>query len=130
MLSLINVILAGNILLVIFSLLFLFHIFVLIGIIPCNIVWAGKIKTKKEMIIMESISLFISLLAFVIVGLKIKYLNFIEYSVMINIGIWFLLGLFIFNTFGNLYSKNLIEKYGFATLTFIISLLILRIVIG
>lgn len=130
MLSLINVMLAGNILIVIFSLLFLFHIFVLIGIVPRNIVWAGKIKTKKELIIMESISLFISLLAFFIVGLKIKHLNFIEYSAMIDIGIWFLLGLFIFNTLGNLNAKNRIEKYGFGTLTFIISLLILRIVIG
>lgn len=128
--NLISVGLSGKILLLVLCLLILFHILVIVGIIPHNIVWAGKIKKRKELIVMESISLLISLLAIFIVALKIKYLNFIELSAMVNIGMWILLALFLFNTIGNLTAKSSFEKYGFGTLTILISFLVLRIIIG
>ena len=128
--DIISIELAGYILLIILGLLIIFHILIVVGIVPYNIVWAGKIKSKKELLLMESISLFISVMAMIIVGSKTKNLIFIEDPTIVNIGMWILLALFIFNTIGNLTAKNPIEKYGFGTLTILISFLLLRIVIG
>jgi hypothetical protein len=128
--DIISIELAGYILLIILGLLIIFHILIVVGIVPYNIVWAGKIKSKKELLLMESISLFISVMAMIIVGSKTKNLIFIEDPTIVNIGMWILLALFIFNTIGNLTAKSPIEKYGFGTLTILISFLVLRIVIG
>lgn len=128
--DLISIELAGYILLIILGLLIMFHTLIVFGIVPYNIVWAGKIKNKKELLLMESISLFISVMAMIIVGSKTKNLIIIEDPTIVNIGMWILLALFIFNTIGNLTAKNPIEKYGFGTLNILISFLVLRIVIG
>lgn len=128
--DIISIELAGYILLIILGLLIIFHILIVVGIVPYNIVWAGKIKSKKELLLMESISLFISVMAMIIVGSKTKNLIFIEDPTIVNIGMWILLALFIINTIGNLTAKSPIEKYGFGTLTILISFLVLRIVIG
>lgn len=122
--------LAGYILLIIFGLLSIFHILIVVGLVPYNIVWAGKIKSKKELLLMESISLLIVLIAVIIVGSKTKYLVFIEDPTIVNIGMWVLLVLFVLNTIGNLTAKNPIEKYGFGALTILISFLVFRIIIG
>ncbi|MCB9207511.1 MAG: hypothetical protein H6610_11180 [Ignavibacteriales bacterium] len=128
--DIISIELAGYILLITLGLLIIFHILIVVGKVPYNIVWAGKIKSKKELFLMESISLFISLMAVIIVGSKTKNLIFIEDQTIVNTGMWILLALFVFNTIGNLTAKNPIEKYGFGTLTILISFLVLRILVG
>lgn len=128
--DIISIELAGYILLITLGLLIIFHILIFVGIVPYNIVWAGKIKSKKELLLMESISLFISLMAAIIVGSKTNNLILIKDPTIVNIGMWILLALFVFNTIGNLTAKNPIEKYGFGTLTILISFLVLRILVG
>jgi hypothetical protein len=128
--DIISIELAGYILLITLGLLIIFHILIFVGIVPYNIVWAGKIKSKKELLFMESISLFISLMAVIIVGSKTNNLILIKDPTIVNIGMWILLALFVFNTIGNLTAKNPIEKYGFGTLTILISFLVLRILVG
>ncbi|MEZ5044721.1 MAG: hypothetical protein R2828_32795 [Saprospiraceae bacterium] len=109
---------AGNVLLLLLGLLFIFHLLVLFRVIPYDIVWAGKINSRKELIRMESISLLVSVVAAIIVSLKMGYLNFLQYPTIINIGIWILFVFFNLNTIGNLTAKSPIEKYGFSFLTF------------
>ena len=48
--TLITIDLAGNLLLVIFGALMLFHLLVILGAIPYNIVWGGRIKNKSQML--------------------------------------------------------------------------------
>ncbi|MCB0732644.1 MAG: hypothetical protein KDC88_16595 [Ignavibacteriae bacterium] len=122
--------LIGNILIVLFTILILFHICVLIGIIPHNIVWAGKVKSKSELIKLESISIIILLISIFILSMKLEYFNVGLSSTIINIGIWLLFAMYVLNTIGNLFAKSPIEKYGFGLLTFIISSLLLLIAIG
>ena len=120
----------GNLLLLLFGLLFIFHWLVLFGIIPYSIVWAGKIKNRKELLIMESISLFILVVAAIIISLKMGYLNFLQGSTTVNIGVWILFTFFVLNTIGNLTAKSPVEKYGFGLLTTIMALLILSLAIA
>lgn len=123
------VLLAGNILLILFGLLFIFHLFVLSSFIPYNIVWAGKISNRKEMIRMESISLLLLAIAAIVVALRMEYLQWAISPKIIQIGIWVLFVFFTLNTLGNFTAKNAIEKYGFGLLTMIIMLLLLQIAI-
>ena len=126
----ISISLAGNALLIIFGLLLIFHLLVLFGVIPYNIVWAGKIKNRKDLVIMESISLFVLCIATIMVALKMEYLNFLHSPTIINVGMWILFAFFSLNTIGNMTAKNPIEKYGFGLLTIIMALLFLRLAIA
>ena len=124
-----NVSLAGNILLFIFGLLFIFHLLVLSGIIPYDIVWAGKISNREEMIRMESISLFLLAIAIMVVVLRMEYLPLNVPAKINRIGIGALVVLFTLNTIGNFTAKHPLEKYGFGLLTFVITLLLLQLAI-
>ncbi len=121
---------AGHALLLIFGLLFIFHGLVLAGIIPYHIVWAGKIKDRRQLWQMESISLLVLVLVAMIVSLKMGYLNFFQHATTLTAGIWVVFVFFVLNTLGNLTAKNPVEKYFFGSLTLIIALLALRMAWG
>ena len=121
---------AGHSLLVLFALLFVFHCFVLWGLVPKDIVWAGKIKSRAELIKLESVSLLILSISALLVAIKMQYLNLIQNATVINIAMWLLFALFALNTMGNMTAKNAFEKYGFGFLTFIMALLALRLALG
>ncbi|MEM8969802.1 MAG: hypothetical protein AAGE93_25520 [Bacteroidota bacterium] len=128
--SLLNPNLAGNILLILLALLVVFHLLVIAGIIPYNIVWAGKINNRTQLLQMESISLVVLALAIFLVALRMEYLTFLNYPSVINGGMWVLFAFFLLNTLGNLTAKSPIEKYGFGTLTLLMSLCCLVLAIG
>ena len=130
MCNLIGVSAAGNILLVLFGMLFVFHLLVLTGVIPYNIVWAGKIANKTDLIKMETISLLVLILASLVITLRMEYLRLGISPSITRIGIWILFVFFVLNTLGNLTAVNPIEKYGFGLLTMLISILFLKLVIG
>jgi hypothetical protein len=121
---------AGNALLFILGFLFIFHLLILMGRIPYDIVWAGRIENRDEMVRMESFSLLVVVMAIVIVALRMRYLNFWNDPTFTEVGIWILVAFFSLNTLGNLTAKSPLEKYGFGLLTLVISLLMLRLAIG
>lgn len=127
--NLIGVRAAGNILLVLFGMLFVFHLLVLTGVIPYNIVWAGKIANKTDLIKMETISLVVLILASLVITLRMEYLRLGISPLIIRIGIWILFVFFVLNTLGNLTAVSPIEKYGFGLLTILISILLLKLAI-
>lgn len=126
----ISIYLTGNLLLLIFAFLFLFHMLVFIGFIPHGIVWAGRIKSKSDLIKLESVSLIILFVSIIIVGMKLEYFDFGLSSIYKNIGLWILFTLFLLNTLGNITSKNKFEKYTFGTLTIIITFLVFQMAIS
>ena len=126
----ISIYLTGNLLLLIFAFLFLFHMLVFIGFIPHGIVWAGRIKSKSDLIKLESVSLIILFVSIIIVGMKLEYFDIGLSSIYKNIGLWILFTLFLLNTLGNITSKNKFEKYTFGTLTIIITFLVFQMAIS
>lgn len=128
--SLFNPNLVGNILLTLLGLLVAFHLLVIAGVIPYSIVWAGKINSRTQLLRMESISLVVLILAILLVALRMEYLTFLSYPAVVNGGMWVLFAFFFLNTLGNLTAKNPIEKYGFGTLTLLMSLGCLVLAIG
>jgi len=93
------------------SLLILFHLIVLIQLIPYDAVWAGRLNSVEEMYRFESISILINVLLLVVFLIKAKNLrNGSRSGKVISIILWVSVGLFALNTIGNLFAENLIER--------------------
>ena len=109
--------------------LVLFHLLVILGVIPKDIIWAGKIKNQKELLRMEVVSFLILGVAITIVTLKLGLLTFVRSPHWIDGGVWGIFIFFTLNTIGNLFAKSKVEKYGFGTLTMILALLALSLIL-
>jgi hypothetical protein len=119
-------------LLIILSLFLVFHVLVMIGIIPFTIVWGGKIKDKSEMLTFETISILVNLIMIVVIMIKGRLITLMIYNRLIYqliywgiiiIAPWIMFGIFLLNTIGNLFSNNDYEKMVFTPLTIILAIL-------
>lgn len=111
----------------IFLLLIFFHLLVITGFIPFDIVWGGRIENSAQMIQFESVSIFVNGILLTIVAIHGGYLKFKITPVIFKITFWMMVILFALNTVGNLYSLNHWEKILFTPLTFLLTLFSLRL---
>ena len=114
--------------LVLLTLVLIFHISILTQIVPYDIVWAGKLKTKQEMYLFESVSILINSILISTLLIKGNYLKINISEKLINSILWIFVVLFSLNTLGNLTAKTLFEKAVFTPLTAISAFLIFIIV--
>ncbi|MGN6603790.1 MAG: hypothetical protein ACTHK8_15150 [Ginsengibacter sp.] len=112
---------------VILSLLVIFHLLLLLNILPYKIVWGGRIENKSELLKFELISIFMNLIMILVVCIKEKYFRLKVHPKVIQTALWLMFAIFILNTIGNLLSVNRFEKLVFTPLTLILSLLSLRL---
>lgn len=120
--------LAGNTLLISLILLSIFHILVLTGIVPSNIVWGGRSSNSASNIIaLELIALLTTLIFILIVALKAGYLKIGKLKKVATIGIWIMGVFFLLNMVGNFNSSSSVEKLVFGPLTIIMALLAFRL---
>lgn len=115
--------------LILLMLVVLFHILVVVQVIPYTIVWAGKINSISEMQAMESVSIAINVLLILVLLLRGNYIETNIPNSFLNFIIWIYVVLFAANTIGNLYSESKLELYLFTFLTFVSAILCLRIVL-
>ncbi len=113
--------------LILLFLVMLFHILVLVQFIPFEIVWGSRLENVDQMRSFETISLIINAFFIIVIAIKAGYVRLKIPSKLILIIIWCMVALFLLNTLGNLFSKNLFEKLVFTPLTFISALFCLRI---
>ena len=118
-----------NLILALLTMLLLFHILILIEVIPYTIVWAGKIRSVGEMKKFELISFFVNVSVIVIFFLKACYIQNKISTKILNAFIWLIAGLFCLNTVGNLFAESNVEFFFFTPVTFILSLLCLRLLL-
>lgn len=122
--------LAGNILLVFMGWLVIFHILVLLNVVPASIIWGGQIEdTSNAFIALELISLLLTLAFAIIIAAKIGYLQAGNFQRIVNIGVWVIFAYLILNTIGNLASGVAAENWFFAPLTLILAFFALRLAI-
>lgn len=114
-------------LLISLSLIIGFHVLVVTGIIPFQIVWGGRLESHSQMLSFEGISIFLNLIMIAVVALHANFLNWRVNRVIIRIGLWVMFGLFLINTIGNLFSVNELEKLIFTPITLLLSLFSLRL---
>lgn len=116
-------------LLIILSLMVVFHVLVLTGIIPFDIVWGGRLKTHGQMLNFEASSIFINLVMLGIVSLKAGLLKAPVSPFFIRTALWGMFALFLLNTLGNLASVNDFEKMVFTPMTLLLALFSLRLAV-
>jgi hypothetical protein len=96
----------------------LFHISIILKIVPYEITWGGRLKTDAEMYVFEIISILINLFLCTILLIKGKYIRAFTPMKTTNITLWIFFILFGLNTIGNLFAKTNFEKFfAFWTLT-------------
>ncbi len=106
----------------------LFHILVLVQIIPYTIVWGGKIHSVSEMIRFELISILVNLFLILIVTVKGNLIHLNVSKTILNSLLWLFIVLFTLNTIGNLLSETSIETIVFTPLTIVMALLCYRLI--
>jgi hypothetical protein len=103
--------------------LVLFHVLVLLKIIPYQNLWGGRLKSDQEMLRFELVSLTMSLL-FVLIYLSVAHLLPVSMpQLWLKVSLWIMTAFFILNTLGNLTAKNKLEKFFFAPLTIVMAVL-------
>lgn len=101
------------------SLVIVFHILVLLQLIPFHIAWGGRLKTVEEMYVFESVSIAINLILIGILSLKMKEIK----SKIVNAVLWVFFAIFSVNTIANLFAETTYEKF-FSILTLLFAILI------
>ncbi len=111
-----------KLLLFLIALVLAFHSLVLIGIVPHEIVWGGRIN-KEQVWSFELASMLITIFLALVLLMKEEKLPFRFPTKLLNIIILAYIFLFVLNTIGNLMAKSMIEKW-FSVLTALFALLL------
>jgi hypothetical protein len=109
------------------SLIVLFHLLVLVGIVPFQIVWGGRLTDHSQMVRFESISIVTNLIMLAVVAIRAGILDVRVKPIVIRIVLWAMCGLFLLNTLGNLLSTNMVEKLVFTPLTLLLAICCFRL---
>ncbi|MEP0985894.1 hypothetical protein [Ekhidna sp.] len=107
----------------------IFHICILIGVIPYDIVWGGRLDTQAKMILFEIISLVINSIILLFVFMKKEVVKPFLSIKIINVFIWLFAVIFLLNTIGNLFASNSLETIIFTPLTLILTICMVRMAI-
>ena len=115
-----------HLLLLLFTAVMLFHLLVMLGVIPFEIVWGGRL-TREKMIQFESASLLLNGVMLTVIGIYAGYVNLNVNPKILKGAFWIMVALFFLNTLGNLYSNNDLEKIIFTPVTMLLTVFCLRL---
>ena len=101
----------------------LFHLCIILKIIPYDIAWGGRLKNDADMYLFETASLLINLFLGYLLLMKAGAIQHKFSDKAIQIILWIFFALFILNTLGNIFAKTSFEK-SFAIITGLSALLI------
>ncbi|MFC2187869.1 hypothetical protein [Peijinzhouia sedimentorum] len=100
----------------------LFHFLVLLGIVPYQIVWGGRLQNQSEMINFELVSILLNFLMLAIVAIQAKIVKLKVHPIVVKIALWLMVFIFVMNTIGNIISLNDMERYIFTPLTLLLAI--------
>lgn len=109
-------------LVLLFSLILVFHFLIVFGIIPYKNVWAGRLKSREEMLRFESFSIILNAIFIAVVLVKANLINIKVPKKVINVLLWIMAIVFAINTIGNLFAIGSLEKYIATPVTFLLSI--------
>jgi hypothetical protein len=124
-----NAILLSNAILVIHGLMIVFHLMVVLAIIPSDIVWGGSasgIVNENNIILLESVAIFVLILFSIPVWLKKRILSQgknAPTNKWLTFSLWIIAIYFAVNTIGNLMAVSTLEQF-MGILTAILALML------
>ncbi|QIX60387.1 hypothetical protein FY528_00215 [Hymenobacter lutimineralis] len=108
---------AANGILVILTLMVVFHLLVLTGVVPYGIVWGGRLKSPSQMLLFETLSISLNLLMLAVVSVASGRVRLRVPRLLLKGALWLMTGLFLLNTLGNLVATTTLEKLLFTPVT-------------
>ncbi len=121
---------AANALLIALSALAVFHILMVLGVLPASMVWGGRADgARVNLGLLEVVSLVVTGLIALVVAAKIGYLKAERFRRVIAVSMWVVFAYFVLNTLGNLASSSSLEKAIFTPVSLVLSILALRLAI-
>jgi len=122
--------LAGNLLLGSLGLLAVFHILVLLRVLPADIVWGGAMQnSSSSLFLLEMISLFITLLLAVIIAAKTGYIKAVRFQTAVNIGVWVVFAILLLSMLANFASGVAVENLIFAPVAVVLAFCAYRLAV-
>lgn len=103
-----------------------FHLLIILKIIPYEVTWGGRLKTDEEMYVFESISIIINLFFVYILLQKGQFVKSIFSNKFTSVTLWVFFVVFSLNTIGNIFAKTTFEK-AFTIITLLNAVLIWKI---
>ena len=97
-------------LLILFGAISMFHLLALAGFMPMDKLWGGRLQDQEQLVVMETVSMIVNLIAMAIVALRAGFIGHWQNSLYVRIALWVFCGLFALNTVGNLLATSLFEK--------------------
>ena len=116
-------------LLVLFTATIVFHLVVLAGFIPTEMVWGGRLRNEEERTVgaLVSIAFLLVFIALVLVRMGILGRSL---PTLGKWGMWAVCALFALNTVGNLFALDIRETLIFTPITLISAVLAARVAMG
>lgn len=108
----------------------LFHLLVILGIVPDSIVWGGKVNNRQKLVAMELLSLSTILLTGAVGFIRALQLAQGEVVLLTTILSWLLFAVFVLNSIGNLFAKTSFERFAFTPVTLILAYIFLRLALA
>lgn len=121
--------LCGNMMIVLFGLFILFHILVMLGIVPTEILWGGQLTESSSILVYEGIAILLLAVFALIIAMKVGHIK-TKRKIFVDIGVWIIVVYFALNTLGNLAAVSTLEKLIFTPLTVLFTLLGLRLALA
>jgi hypothetical protein len=112
----ISLIRAGRVLQLIATAALIYHLLILLDVVPYEMVWGGKLKDYDQMLVFESISIAINVLLIAAVWAYFQS-HPPGYHKAGRILMWIFGVLFAVNTIGNIFAENIWEAVIFTPLT-------------
>jgi hypothetical protein len=116
--------------LLVLSLMVLFHVLVMVQVIPYGMVWGGRLENSSQMLLFEAISIAVNLLMLGAVAISAGMVKVKINRAILKAALWTMFAVFLLNTIGNLLSNNETEKLIFTPLTLLLALFSLRLAIS
>ena len=119
---------AANALLAAFAALAVFHVCVLSGVMPVDMVWGGRAaNTGQGLIVLEVVALIVTLLFAAIVAARVGYVGASRLAPAVRIGMWVVFVYFLLSILGNLASTSALERAIFTPTSAVLAVLALRV---
>jgi hypothetical protein len=122
--------LAGNLLFGSLGLLAVFHVLVLLTVIPAGIVWGGAIQNSPTSLFpLEMMSLLVTLLFAVVIAAKAGYIKVFRFQAAVNIGVWVVFAILLLSMVANFASGVAFENLIFAPIVVVLAFCAYRLAV-
>lgn len=117
---------AGYLLLLVFGVVFVFHLLIILGVYSTQNIWGGSVP-HDQLIYFELVALLLLLFFSWVTAIKAEILNRQAPRLILNSGPWIVFTYLLINTVGNLFSPGF-EKL-FALVTFVLAVCAFKVAI-